>query len=322
MKVNLRACRSRLCLDIVLIAAILVAAVPAYAQEEVASTLLRYGEREVVTGYYEDYEAIPRHRRLRTRTPTRPGLNRIFPYSPTAARVRIRTRLADSHAGIKFYDVLRCEYCHAEQTRDIHTVRANLTCRQCHGGEPIAAIEHAFSPMNPIRRHAYVCAKCHEGANPSFATYVVHQPDPGSATAQREFPTLYYAYWFMLALLVGTLAFFLPHTFMVGFREVVSWLRHKKGRGRGESDGEGTAEAQEAGGEAGAPRSDAAEDADGPHPEPEPESEEKPAAGEAEAVGGDSQKDVEDDRGHLEQEHGESRKDAERRDDGDSERKD
>ena len=32
----------------------------------------------------------------------------------------------------------------------------------------------------------------------------------------------------MLVLLVGTLAFFLPHSFLVGFRELVSRLKEKK----------------------------------------------------------------------------------------------
>jgi hypothetical protein len=39
---------------------------------------------------------------------------------------------------------------------------------------------------------------------------------------------LYYTYWFMLALLVGTLAFFLPHTFLVGFRELFTRLKTRK----------------------------------------------------------------------------------------------
>ena len=188
------------------------------AQEEVASALRRYKDREVSTGYYEEYEVLPRRQRPLISVP---GLRRgTFPYSPTAARVRIRTRLADSHQGIKFYNVLRCEYCHADQAKDIHKVRANLTCRQCHGGEPIASIEHVFSPMNPIRRHAYVCARCHEGASVSFASYVVHEPAAGSLTAKNDFPILYYSYWFIFLLLVGTLAFFIPHTFLVGVQRV------------------------------------------------------------------------------------------------------
>ncbi len=95
----------------------------AFAQgEEVASPLRRYKEYEVSTGYYEKYEALPRHERSMVEIPgVRQGL---FPYSSSAATVRIRTRLADSHQGINFYDNRRCEDCHIEQTRDMHTVRA------------------------------------------------------------------------------------------------------------------------------------------------------------------------------------------------------
>ncbi len=212
------------------------------AQEEVASSLRRYKDREVSTGYYEEYEALPGRQRSPIPVPSlRPSLRRgSLSLSPTAARVRIRTRLADSHQGIKFYNVLRCEYCHVEQTKDIHKVRANLTCRQCHGGEPIAGIAYAFSPMNPIRRHAYVCAKCHEGASVSFATYVVHEPAAGSLTAKNDFPILYYSYWFIFLLLIGTLAFFIPHTLLVGVRESIAKVMKAKrdGQQRDEGDGE------------------------------------------------------------------------------------
>ena len=102
----------------------------------------------------------------------------------------------------------------------MHTVRANLTCRQCHGGEPIASIEHYFSPMNPIRRHAYVCAKCHEGASASYASYVIHAPNPSLAGTQKNFPVLFYAFWFMIAIAVGTFVVFLPHTILWGIREM------------------------------------------------------------------------------------------------------
>ena len=199
---------------------------PSCAQEEVASSLRRYKK-------VRPAPATMRIMRLR-----RAACNLWFHPPPASAAASLTVRqqprcgsghACDSHQGIKFYKVLRCEYCHAEQAKDMHTVRANLTCRQCHGGEPIASIEHTYSSMNPIRRHSYVsCAKCHEGASASYATYVVHQPGPGSLTAKREFPALYYTYWFMLALLVGTLAFFLPHTFLVGFRELFTRLKTRK----------------------------------------------------------------------------------------------
>ena len=189
-------------------------------QEEVASALRRYKDREASTGYYEEYEVRPRRQRPFVEIP---GVQEgIFPYSPTAASVRIRTRLADSHQGIQFYERRRCEDCHPQEARDIHTVRANLTCRQCHGGEPIASIEHYYSPMNPIRRHAYVCSKCHPGANASYAGYVIHEPNPALASTFKDFPVLAWAFWIMVAIAVGTFALFLPHTILWGIREVFS----------------------------------------------------------------------------------------------------
>jgi hypothetical protein len=190
----------------------------ASAQEEVASAIRRYKDREASTGYYEEYEVRPR--RIKPLVGV-PGVEAgIFNYSPTAAKVRNRSHLADSHMGIAFYKEKTCQTCHPEQAKDIHTVRANLTCRQCHGGEPIASIPYFNSPMNPIRKHAYVCAKCHEGSSASFASYIIHQPDPGSIMARKGFPVLYYVYWFMAVLLIGTLAFFIPHAFLVGMREL------------------------------------------------------------------------------------------------------
>lgn len=189
---------------------------PAWA-EDVATDIYRYGEREVSTGYYEEYEVKPFH------LPGGPVLYRgVITVSPSAsaASVRWRTYLTDSHWGLRFYAWRTCIDCHPQQARDRHTVRAGITCRQCHGPEPIAAINHYYSPMNPIRRYAYVCAKCHEGATAAFAGFYVHEP-PGTELSTREsFPVLFYASWGMLVLFLGTLAFFVPHSLMVGVREL------------------------------------------------------------------------------------------------------
>ena len=188
------------------------------AQEEVASAIRRYKAYEASTGYYEEYEVLPRRQRpLIGVSNIREG---IFPYSPTAAKVRSRTHLADSHQGIRFYKGRQCADCHPAAATDIHTTRANLTCRQCHGGEPIASINYYWSPLNPIRRHAYVCAKCHEGASASYAAYVVHTPNPALSSTFQNFPVLAYAFWIMVVIAVGTFALFLPHTILWGIREL------------------------------------------------------------------------------------------------------
>ena len=190
---------------------------PTLAQKEVTSKIYRYRER-VATGYYEGYEVSPRRQRAVKKVPaTRRGL---FPYGSASAMVRIRARLPDSHRGLKFYYRTTCIECHPQQARNIHSVRAGITCRQCHGPEPIAAVNHYYSAMNPIRRHAYVCAKCHEGANAAFAGFYVHEPSGTALSTRESFPVLFYASWGMLLLLLGTLAFFVPHSFMVGVREL------------------------------------------------------------------------------------------------------
>ena len=213
-----------------LLAALVCLSDLAFAQEEVASYIRRYKGHEVSTGFYEQYEVKPRRMAPLVEVP---GVTRgMFPYSPTAAKVRTRTRLADSHLGIRFYQRRRCEDCHIRETRDIHTTRANITCRQCHGGEPIASLGHYYSPFNPIRKHAYVCAKCHEGANASYASYVVHTPNPALASTQKTFPLLFYVFWFMVVLAGGTFLVFLPHTALWGIREL--FMKKEKAEGERE----------------------------------------------------------------------------------------
>jgi len=187
-------------------------------QEEITSSIARYRER-VKSGYYEGYEVKSRHWQ-RNRVKQAAAIRSPFPFGIIGPNVRIRTRLADAHAGIKFYKQHTCIECHPKQARNIHSDRSGINCRQCHGPEPIPAINHYYSLMNPIRRHVYVCAKCHEGANVSFAGFYVHEP-PGTEMSTREsFPVLFYASWGMLLLFVGTLAFFVSHSLMVGVREL------------------------------------------------------------------------------------------------------
>ncbi len=191
----------------------------AWSAEEVSSILRQYKGYEVSRKNYEAYEVKP------FGPPPLVGIPQVaegrFPYSPRGAEVRTRSRLADAHQGIRLYRRLKCANCHQRQARNLHTIRAGLECRQCHLGEPIAGIHYYYSPMNPIRRHAYVCSKCHEGAGASFAAYQVHTPAPAASDARAEFPQLFYVFWGMVALAVGTFAVFLPHAFLWGIREML-----------------------------------------------------------------------------------------------------
>lgn len=191
-----------------------------WAAEEVTAPLSRYREREMSTGFYEEYEVLPRRLLPFVSGGPQPRAG-VVGVSPFASTLGQRGYQGDAHQGVKFYERRSCVECHPAQARGMHTVRERITCRQCHGGEPMASIDHYYSPLNPIRRHAYVCAKCHAGANASFATYVVHEPAPYSAAAYKSFPLLSYIFWVMAALAAGTFALFLPHAIVWGLRELL-----------------------------------------------------------------------------------------------------
>jgi hypothetical protein len=193
------------------------------AQEEVATEFSKYREQELSTGYYEEYEVRPgRASPLFQTGISRPGI-RYGPDVPGKAWNRMF--LADAHVGLPYYRYKRCEDCHAGVAHTSHAARGAITCRQCHGGEPIAAINHYFSRLNPIRRHAYICAKCHQGAGASFAAYVVHELDPFAPDTLRKFPALAVVSWGMIGLLALTFAFFIPHTALWLLREFLGSRR-------------------------------------------------------------------------------------------------
>jgi len=195
----------------------IVFALPLWAQEEVTANSFRYQERQRRAQIYEKYE----YRRRAHQPFMEGGISRteLITLAPTAEKVRFRKYLADSHRGLRFYKYRTCVRCHPRQARNLHRVRAKISCRQCHGEEPIAGNSHYNSSMHPRRRYAVVCGKCHKGSSPSFATYVVHEPTPLALSTQKSFPLLFYAVWLMVILAAGTFASLLPQMAMWGLRE-------------------------------------------------------------------------------------------------------
>ena len=191
-----------------------------FAQKEVTSSTYRKQERDRRSKIYEkhEYKRYTYKPFVQTKAPG----TALITLAPPAGKVLFRKYLADSHLGLRFYELRTCIRCHPKQARNLHRIRAKITCRQCHGEDPIAGNSHYNSLMHPRRRYVLVCAKCHEGSNPSFATYVVHEPIPIAKTTQKTFPLLFYCVWAMVAIAVGTFAAFLPHTFLWGLREFSS----------------------------------------------------------------------------------------------------
>ncbi|MDH3694289.1 MAG: hypothetical protein OER96_06945 [Gammaproteobacteria bacterium] len=176
--------------------------------DDATAAVRRYRDQLASSGYYETSDA-----------------RNMLPYGPTETDAYRRAAQADAHAGLGDYSHRKCVACHEQSAANLHTIRANNTCRQCHGPEPIASVTHYFSRLNPVRRHAYVCAKCHEGAGASFASYVVHEPLPSSSEARMAFPALFYSDRLMFWLIVGVFLIFIPHSVGWWIRE---WFVKKK----------------------------------------------------------------------------------------------
>jgi len=81
-------------------------------------------------------------------------------------------------------------------------------CSDCHGSHGIRAIT---DPQSTLSRDNVVatCGKCHPGSNRRFAGYLTH----ATHHDRHKYPWLFWSFRFMTALLVGTMAFALLHTF-------------------------------------------------------------------------------------------------------------
>ena len=182
------------------------------------------------TGYYRDQDTLPGAVRFYRQLPG--GEGGLWGLGPSRKKISRASVKLDAHDGVAdFSPEIRCQKCHKPQTKDLHGLRMGITCVQCHRSQPVAGIFYYYSSLNPIRRHAYVCAKCHEGATPSFASYVVHEPNPVSSEARAGFPLLYYGVWFMLILATGVFLIFLPYTALWWIREFIAKLRGRSNHG-------------------------------------------------------------------------------------------
>ncbi|MEA3274321.1 MAG: hypothetical protein U9Q81_03315 [Pseudomonadota bacterium] len=179
------------------------------------------------TGYFRDQDSLPGSFRIYQMEQE----GRLWGLGPGGGDIKRSSFSADAHEGAAGYGWQSCASCHEEQRYSLHSSRGNVGCEQCHRGQPIAGINHYYSAMNPIRRHAYVCAKCHEEASASFATYVVHEPRPLAASTREEFPLFYYGVWVMVILAGGVFAIFIPYVTLWGLRELVGIVKGGKGHG-------------------------------------------------------------------------------------------
>lgn len=135
--------------------------------------------------------------------------------------------------GFKLTITEQCGECHKDVTETYfetfhgkvsklgYTVAAK--CYDCHGSHDILP---PIEPESHLSRANIVetCAKCHPGSNRRFAGYLTH----ATHHDKDKYPILYYTFWFMSTLLIGTLTLAGTHTLMWLPRSFQAMKQHKK----------------------------------------------------------------------------------------------
>ncbi|MDD8018691.1 MAG: cytochrome b/b6 domain-containing protein, partial [Bacteroidota bacterium] len=121
--------------------------------------------------------------------------------------------------GFKLGIITTCGKCHAEITKTYFDTyhgkvwqlgyTKTAKCYDCHGAHDILPIAN---PNSHLSRQNVVqtCQKCHPGANRRFAGYLTHAThhDP------EKYPVLFYVFWGMTGLVIGTFFFSGIHTLL------------------------------------------------------------------------------------------------------------
>jgi cytochrome b subunit of formate dehydrogenase len=130
----------------------------------------------------------------------------------------------------------QCGRCHTDETETFFdTFHGKVSrlgaegaakCYDCHGTHDILS---PTDPASMLGRDNVVetCGQCHEGSHRRFAGYLTH----ATHHDRDNYPWLFWSFWGMTALLVGTLSFALLHTFAWVVRLLLSrdeWKAHKE----------------------------------------------------------------------------------------------
>ena len=140
---------------------------------------------------------------------------------------------ADSE-GFKQTIMIQCGNCHEEIAKTyFETYHGKVSqlgytktakCYDCHGAHDILPIENPISHLH--RKNVVVtCQKCHPSANRQFAGYFTHAThhDP------HKYPWLFWTFWGMTGLLVGTFVIAGLHT-LLWLPRSLQWRRELKRR--------------------------------------------------------------------------------------------
>ncbi|MEE8418109.1 MAG: cytochrome C, partial [candidate division Zixibacteria bacterium] len=121
--------------------------------------------------------------------------------------------------GFKLNIINQCGRCHMDVTESYFETfhgkvsklgyTAAAKCNDCHGAHNILP---TWEPESSLSRRNIVetCAQCHGGSHRQFAGYLTH----ATHHDRDKYPILFYTFWFMTILLVGTFTVFGIHTIL------------------------------------------------------------------------------------------------------------
>lgn len=127
----------------------------------------------------------------------------------------------------------QCGGCHEDVTETyFETIHGKVSklgytaaakCYDCHGAHDILPPEE---PASHLSRQNIVatCGTCHPGSHRQFAGYLTH----ATHHDRSKYPILFYTFWFMTTLLVGTLVVAGIHTMLWLPRSFQAMKQHKK----------------------------------------------------------------------------------------------
>jgi len=135
--------------------------------------------------------------------------------------------------GFKLEIVDQCGKCHADVTSTyFETIHGKVSklgytvaakCYDCHGAHDILP---PSDPLSHLSRTNIVktCAQCHPESHRQFAGYLTH----ATHHDRHKYPILFYTFWFMSSLLIGTLTLAGVHTILWLPRSFQMMREHRK----------------------------------------------------------------------------------------------
>jgi hypothetical protein len=130
--------------------------------------------------------------------------------------------------------IKQCGTCHTEEIKTYRkTYHGKVTelgyatvakCSDCHGAHDIQMLssdDSSLSQKNILK----TCQKCHPSATAGFTKFYAHAEERD----RKNYPVLYYTFFGMTGLLLGTFGFFFTHTFLWAYRSLRERMSKKGG---------------------------------------------------------------------------------------------